>query len=540
MSAATKVLGWLASELGDVGESVLRRVAKGIGKDATEAEVRAAGRAAYDRIMKETPEGVDFAAKKTRAATAPAKAAATPANPKFSVSARQAAAAKARAQEARATKTKYAAVEPHPDPHPELADFEFPQGAGLGGPHAIEFGVPIVGRRPFMAQSNRGYSGISSSMPANRVVGEVTPFVDLGARTIRTPEETAKRFAAGIPLTGDKLRVGDIKQVNDRPQVGSARARGGPDFPRLNLALGSPDAWASLDSVVSTLDNMRETGENLYGGPVAGVYTAMGNTGLDQSTAMMDLLGRQLAAGGVTQVNLKKLDSYVKKLLGGDYAKEFVGFAKDPIAAAEQLNNISRVQMPKRTAIIQALDSANAMTAGFPDIGANRAVATVPELLYAPEGSSGYMISELSGAGRGALSNAADIEHPNYPKRMTGEYFGGWAHSVPRELMFSDYFKAMHGSGYDPVQVHAYLFSRTPKEIKEAFGSDPRIQQFNQEWVDRNSKYLEDIEKYGPVPYAKGGLAVNPRRGRSSAPRSLAVRNPNKVAPKGHRAGKTR
>ena len=103
--------------------------------------------------------------------------------------------------------------------------------------------------------------------------------------------------------------------------------------------------------------------------------------------------------------------------------------------------------------------------------------------------------------------------------------------------MFSDYAKAMYGSGYDPVQVHSYLFSRTPAEIKEAFGRDPRIQKFDQEWVDKNSEYLEAIKKYGPDPYAEGGLAVKPRRARSSAPRSLAVRIPNKKASKARRAG---
>jgi hypothetical protein len=60
---------------------------------------------------------------------------------------------------------------------------------------------------------------------------------------------------------------------------------------------------ASLGSVVSDLNNRRDIGEALYGGPVAGVYTRMGNTALDQTTAMMDLLGRQLAAGGVTKAN---------------------------------------------------------------------------------------------------------------------------------------------------------------------------------------------------------------------------------------------
>jgi hypothetical protein len=457
---------------------------------------------------------------------------------KFDVTLEQVEADKARAAAARATKTKYTPIEPNPNPHPDLAAVEFPQGAGLGGTYAIENSLPIVGRKPSLAQASSGYSGLAASVPANRVVADVID-TQMTPRIIRTPEEVAKNFAAGIPLVGDALINGLIREVNGRPQVGATLAEGGPNYPRGMAFRGDPSAWASIGSVVTELDNRRALGEDLFGGPVAGVYTRMGNTALDQTTAMMDLLGRQLAAGGVTKANLNILDEKVKAIMGKDFSEGFIGFENDPQAAAAQLNNISRVRMPQRTAIIQGLDSSNAMMAGFPDIGANRVAATVPELLYAPEGSSGYMISGLSAnEGRRIGSNTPDITHSNYPKKQSGEYFGGYADSVPRELMFRDYMKAMYGSGYDPVQVHSYLFTRTPAEIKEAFGYDPRIQKFDQEWVDANSKYLEDIKKYGPDPYARGGLAVKRRRERSSELRGLAVRSPNKKVSKARRAGR--
>lgn len=516
------------------GEGLLDLAAKKVGSafavEPTAAELRAAKAAAAKKAADK------LAAQKAAEKQAAAIKAATA--KKFSVTQKKIEADKARAAAARASKTKYAAIEPHPNPHPDLADFEFPQGAGLGGAHAIEHGVPIVGIKPSLAQASSGYSGLAASVPANQVVADVTQS-DMVPRVIRTPEEIAKHFVAGIPLLGDALTNGLIHGVNGRPQIGSTLAEGGPGYPRRMAFQGDPNAWASIGSVVSDIDNRRALAEDMFEGPVAGVYTRMGNTALDQTTAMMDLLGRQLAAGGVTKANLKVLDQKVKAFMGEDFAKKFIGFEKDPQAAAAQLNDINTVRMPQRTAIIQALDSANAMMAGFPDIGANRVAATVPELLYAPEGASGYMISGLSGnAAKRAGSNTPDIPHSNYPKKQSGEYFGGTEQSVPRELMFSDYAKAMYGSGYDPVQVHSYLFSRTPAEIKEAFGYDPRIQKFDQEWVDKNSKYLEDIAKYGHVPFAQGGLAVKPRRERSSGLQSLAVRNPNKKASKARRAGR--
>jgi len=523
----------------DAGEGLLDLAVKKVGSafavEPTAAEVRAAKKAA-DKLAAQKAAAAKKAADKLAAEKQAAAIKAAQAK-RFSVTTKQVEADKARAAAARASKTKYAAIEPHPNPHPDLANFEFPQGAGLGGAHAIEHGVPIVGIKPSVAQASSGYSGLASSVPANRVVADVTE-TEMVPRIIRTPEEIAKQFVAGIPLVGDALTNGLIHNVNGRPQVGSTLAEGGPGYPRRMAFQGDPSAWASIGGVVSGIDNRRALAEDMFEGPVAGFYTRMGNTALDQTTAMMDLLGRQLAAGGVTKANLKMLDRKVKAIMGPDFAKSFIGFEKNPQAAAAQLNDINVVRMPQRTAIIQGLDSANAIMAGFPDIGANRVAATVPELLYAPEGASGYMISSLSeNGGLRAGSNTPDIAHSNYPKKQTGEYFGGLEHSVPRELMNPSYFKAMHGSGYDPVQVHSYLYDRTPAEIKEAFGYDPRIQKFDQEWVDKNSKYLEDIAKYGHVPFAQGGLAVKPRQGRSSEPQSLAVRSPSKKASKARRAG---
>ena len=419
-------------------------------------------------------------------------------------------------------KEKYQAVEPVAEPHPELADVEFPQGAGLGGSFAIANRVPIVGRRPFMAQSNKGYSGLSGSVPANRVTTEVRNVVDLPPEFVTTPEEMAKKFGSGIPLIGDKLIAGTAtSRVNDRPQIGETLAMGGPDFARYAEGLGGLEAWKSSPAVIRALENMQKSGEDLYGKPVAGVYTTMGATGLDQSTAMMDLLGRQLAAGGVSKNNLLGFDANVKKILGEEAAKDFTGFAVDPMAAAAQLNDISKVKMPQRTAVQKLLDKASALDQGFPDIGSNRVALTVPELLYAPEGTSGRAITGLSPSGASSNSNAIPVEHPNYPKELKGSYEGRTEFGLPRELMFRDYFKAMEtlaDKGYTPVQIQAYLFQRTPKEVKDAFGSDPRVQAFDQQWVDETSKYLEDIRKYGEEPYAEGGLAVRRR------PTPLAVR----------------
>lgn len=492
----------LAREVGDLSDDAIRALRQVLPKNATIDE----GKQALDRIMRAAPVEIDFAAKPTRRAA-----------PQKSLAAKTRAPAK---QKPAGRPAKYQPVEPVAEPHPELADVQFPQGSGLGGPFAIANRVPLVGRRPFLAQSPSGYSGLAGSTPANRVVADVQQINPLAERRIVWPEEIARRFKAGIPFVGDKLRTGvGIRSVNERPQVGTALAFGGGDYPRMKQAMGQRLVWGSGRPVVSGIRGLAREAQDLYGGPVAGVFTAMGPGGLDQSTAMIDLLARQLQAGGVRKADLGVLDERVKALLGRDLAGEFVGFSKDPMSAGSFLNDIRRIDMPTRSAVIQSLDTADALRAGFPDIGANRAALTTPELLYAPEGTSGLTISAIDPEWAADKTIRVPANHPNYPEGVVGEYFGSYPTGAPRELFWSDYAKAMQDTHYPPKSTLNYLFgSRAPVSVKEALGRSPIIQPFDQEWVDINSKWLEDVLKYGPEPYAKGGFVVRKPH------RSLSVR----------------
>ena len=480
--------------------------------------------AAEKKVAREAAEKAAKAAK-----VAADKAAAPVTKPPVSL------AAKSKKVPATPRAPKYQAVEPVAERHPELQDVRFPQGAGLGGSFAIERGVPIVGRHPFMAQSNRGYSGLAGSVPANRVEARTSPAFEMPPEIVRSPEEIAKEFAGGIPLIGDRIRGATlIHDVNGRPQVGSTQTFAGSDFPRQQEALGGTDVWRSNLGVVSGIDKQRQQAEQMLGGPIAGIYTTMGATGGDQSVSMIDLIGRQLAAGNVPQKQLDAMDEAIRRKIK---FPDFIGFGVDPMAAAAQLNDIRTVAMPKRTAVTQMMDKASALSVGFPDIGANRVALTLPDLLYAPEGTSGQMISSLLPL-KGYVADADELAHPNYLGGLGGKYFGKTEAGVPRELMFSNYAEAMKDAPYTPVQKQAYLFGRTPGKIKKAYGSDPRIQQFDQEWVDKQSKYLEDIKRFGREGYASGGFATS--EASALVAKYLAPRKKGKASPKDYRGGKTR
>lgn len=421
-------------------------------------------------------------------------------------------------------KEKYQPVEPVENPHPELANVEFPEGSGRGGAFAVANQVPIVGRKPFIAQSKKGYSGLSGGLPANRVVANVKPFVDMPPRQFITPEDLAKDFNSIIPFTGDKLRGGtEILDIAGRPQEGGVRAYAGPDFARQQLGVGGKEVWASGPSVISGLENAAKEGQERFGGRVAGVYTTMGPEAADQSTAMIDLIGKQIAAGDIDPKDLAVFDDMVRNTTRKDdeAVRDFIGFGTNPLAAIDQLNDIGRTTMGQRRTVTQLMNSAPFLNAGFPDIGANRAGISTPELLYAPEGTSGYSISALE-PGKGPLApEDVSMQHPNYSHKLGGTYLGGFEVGVPRELVWSQLYNRPEMKQYEPFRQLSYLFGRAPKAIRQDLGYNPLIQPLDQEWVDNVSEYINAVKKFGPDGFAEGGLAVHPAQVSSSG---LAVR----------------
>jgi hypothetical protein len=425
------------------------------------------------------------------------------------------AAKKAAKAEPKPRKAKYQPVEPVEKPHPELADVEFPSGSGKGGAFAIERKVPIVGRRPFIAQSPGGYSRLAGGLPANQVTVESKPFVEMPERQFIDPHDLVKEFRSIVPFIGDKLRGGeDIVSIAGRPQEGYARAHSGPDFARQQMGAGGREVWASGPSVISGIDRMALEGQEKFGGPVAGVYTTMGPEALDQTTAMMEQIGRQIAAGGVNPKDVRAFDEAIRTASRKDdeAIPDFVGFANDPMEAIRQLNNVKNVSMGQRRTLTQMMNAKPWLEAGLPDIGANRAGLTIPELLYAPEGTSGFSISALE-PGKGALPDeAVSLAHPNYLKKLGGTYLGGFEVGVPRELAWSKLYGHPEMQKYEQFRQLGYLFGRPPKEIRADFGHDPRIQPIDEQWADQIAEYIDAVKKYGEEPYASGGLAVRKKK----------------------------
>jgi hypothetical protein len=260
-------------------------------------------------------------------------------------------------------------------------------------------------------------------------------------------------------------------------------------------------------------------GQEKFGGPVAGVYTTMGPEALDQTTAMMEQIGRQIAAGGASPKDVRAFDEAIRTASRKDdeAIPDFVGFANDPMEAIRQLNDVKNVSMGQRRTLTQMMNAKPWLEAGLPDIGANRAGLTIPELLYAPEGTSGFAISALE-PGKGALPDeAVSLAHPNYLKKLGGTYLGGFEVGVPRELVWSKLYGHPEMQKYEQFRQLGYLFGRPPKEIRADFGHDPRIQPIDEQWADQIAEYIDAVKKYGEEPYASGGLAVRKKKKKAFA-----------------------
>lgn len=483
----------------EFGKPVVDKILRALGDEVDEATVRKALRQQGYKPISQNEAAQALSA----AATPPKPKAKTPPTSGRSLAAKD--------TPPKAKRQKYQPVEPVAEPHPELKDVMFPEGSGRGGSFAVENRVPIVGRRPFVAQSPGGYSRLAGGLPANQVTVETQPFVEMAERQFIDPHELVKDFRSIVPFIGDKLRGGeDILSISGRPQEGVARAYAGPDFPRQQLGAGGNEVWGSGPSVISAIDRMAQDAQNRFGGRVAGMYTAMGPEAVDQTTAMMELLGRQIAAGDISPRDKLAFDEIIRNASRKDDEPipGFLGFANDPRAAVEQLNDINNITMGQRRTLTQAMNAKPWLEAGFPDIGANRAGLTTPDLLYAPEGTSGYMISALE-PGKGALPDeGVSLRHPNYLKKLGGTYLGGFEVGVPRELVWSQLYGRPEMQRYEPFRQLGYLFGRPPREIRADLGYDPRIQPIDEQWADNIAEYINAVKKYGVEPYADGGLAV--------------------------------
>lgn len=333
---------------------------------------------------------------------------------------------------------------------------------------AGRMGVPVVGREQMAVQhpSRFGsYATIKPRRPEAEVAITRKPTVVMPEMEVFNPERLQN--ARIVPLYGDKSIAGnEITSINDMPV--SVETFGGPRYAAMNAAAGSPSGWASELPQINALRNQvrggLEQGQDVYG-----VYTAMSPRAADQTTMMADALLQQMQQAPVRARDIKDFDAAARQII-----PSFAG-----VTHPEAFQQLLKAKQGQRKSLVELMDSAKALEAGFPDVSATRIALTEPQLMQAPGGASGFQVVKFGPESLEPVN--VTLPHPTYGTQMAGTPVGGFENMVPFDMLYPDLIKERRAldlsSGRD---LRSFEFRKPTQTI-------------DQETLDRLMKYLEDI-----------------------------------------------
>jgi hypothetical protein len=197
--------------------------------------------------------------------------------------------------------------------------------------------------------------------------------------------------------------------------------------------------------------------------------TAMGPRAADQTTMMADALLQQIQQAPIRRRDMQEFDLAARQIL-----PDFAGFANPD--AYQQLLGAKQGQ---RKSLVELLDSAKALEAGFPDVSATRIGLTVPELLQAPGGSTGFQVVKFGPESLEPVN--VTLPHPTYGTQMAGAPVGQFEQMVPFDMLYPDLINERRAAGLS-----------SGKDLR-SFEFRKPTQTIDQETLDRLMKYLEDV-----------------------------------------------
>lgn len=297
------------------------------------------------------------------------------------------------------------------------------------------------------------------------------PVAEMRATTADALEMAPKRAASPedmlgstlVPLLGDRTAAGkNLLGVKDVQFDAPVLLEGGPDFMRVNSKHGA--AWAADKGAVTSLTNKIKGA--LDEGDVYMPYVAMGHMSSNFNTMMSDALLAQLRAGKYTKKAKKRFDQEVRGM-----RPEWLGI--DHPGAMAQLENSGALRHAFNDRI--ALDEF--VQAGFPDVAYTRFAITEPGLLDEPLHNAGYAIAKADP--KQLIVEEPTLPHKTYNTQIGGNYFGSLEQSIPRDVMFPDFYKARRAIGAQPLND------------TRSFQLSQPTQKANQEWLDGVMAYIQ-------------------------------------------------
>lgn len=305
-------------------------------------------------------------------------------------------------------------------------------------------------------------AGKKLPIPISEMRATLEPVGNLPPKISITPENmkggSIVSFAGDRSATGQNLLgVGDI-QFENPVYLG-----GGYDFMRANSPSGS--IWASEKGAAQGLLNQINEAAKSGSGDVYGVYTSMGPLSMNYNTMMSDALLEQMKAGKISKKSIAAFDRQVKAV-----RPEWKGVMNPE--SREQLESNGAL----RIAFVDRMQLDEFQNAGFPNIAQTRFAITDPLLLNEPMYSGGLAVGKMK-PNTELITNPVS-PHKTYNTQLAGEYLGGLEQSVPKEIMFPDWYKMRRDIG-----------APESGDVRSFQLANP-IQQTNQEWLDNIMQYL--------------------------------------------------
>ena len=282
-------------------------------------------------------------------------------------------------------------------------------------------GAGLMQRDPRLMENPPQLSGIKPTSKSQRLI---TPFSDLEAefapKNNLSPQkyvdiEQMQREKAYLrPLIGDKSPADTVLLGHNRvPLVEPVNQQGGGDYGRSKEFAGSnqPTGWRSREAASKGMHGRIMQGVP-EGSPVYGMHTLMGYKSADSSHHLLHAAIFQVPNLPIASKHIKAFDEEMEKKFPHDekFPMRWPGimntmavhdfFYNQPSVVRGKKGQPDTIRYQPRpgndvSKFVQRMDSATWQAAGFPNIASARFASTVPELFAEPQGSTGYMLTEL-------------------------------------------------------------------------------------------------------------------------------------------------
>jgi hypothetical protein len=298
-------------------------------------------------------------------------------------------------------------------------------------------GLDALAKRRGVAAREIGepYGGVLPRTPFEEWRYEAEPHGDMIPRKDFDPE-IYKPGDVVIPLIGDRTSAGKkITSIAGKKLDEPFVTEGGPDYMRGVAQQDDKSMWASDQGKVTRLNNRIDTAlkaslEAGYNDPSAyGLYVSMGPTSGDFSTHTADAVFSMLPHSKILKKDITSFDRWMKS-----QDKNWPGImspkARDYVINADAGEH--------RKTFVEALDNAELLKRGFPDVALARYVTTTPDLVDAPAEAAGYAIGKFD---LGNRAGSITAPHRTYSTTMPGEYVGSMPPGLMRDDVFTQFSK---------------------------------------------------------------------------------------------------